>query len=77
MDWECSANVGKQRRIQGLFVGKLEEKKPLGRSRSRWEDNVMMDHHVAGCGVMDWIELAHDRDRCRALLNAVKNFRVP
>jgi hypothetical protein len=59
------------------LVGKSEGKRPLGRSRHRWEDNIKMDFQEVGCGGMDWIELAQDRDRRRALVNAVTNFRVP
>ena len=57
--------------------GKPEGKKPLGRLRHRWEDNIEMDLQEVGCGGMDWIELAEDRDRWRALVNAVMNLRVP
>jgi len=58
------------------LVGKPEEKRRLGRNRRRWEDNIKMDHQEVGCGGMDWIELAQDRDRWRALVNAVMNLRV-
>jgi hypothetical protein len=58
-------------------VGKPEGKRPLGRQRRRWEDNIKMYLHEARCGVIDWIELAEDRDRWRALVNAVINFSVP
>ena len=57
-------------------MGKSEGKRPIGSPGRRWEDNIVMDLGV-GCGGMDWIELAQDRDRWRALLNAVMNLRVP
>ena len=59
-----------------VLVGKHEGKKPLGRPRRRWEDNIKMDIQEVGWG-MDWIELAQDRDRWRALVNAVMNLQVP
>jgi len=59
------------------LVGKPEGKGPIGRLRRRWEDNIMMDLQEVGCGGMDWIELAPDRDRWQALVNAVMNLRVP
>ena len=52
-------------------------KRPLGRPRRRWEDNIKMDLQEVGCGGLDWIMLAQDRDRCRAFVTAVMNFRVP
>jgi hypothetical protein len=58
-------------------VGKPEGKRPLGASRHRWEDNIKMDLQEGGCGSMDWIKLAQDRDGWRALVNAVMNLRVP
>jgi hypothetical protein len=57
-------------------VGKSEGKKPLGTSRRRWEDNNEMDLQKVGSGDMEWIELAHDKERWRALVNAVMNLRV-
>ena len=57
-------------------MGKPEEKRPLGRSRSRWEDNIKMDLQEVGYGGIDWIDLAEDRDRWLALVNAVMNLRV-
>ena len=58
-------------------MGKPEGKRPLGRPRPRWEDNIKMDPQEVGYGNMDWIELAQDRDNWRALVNAVMNLRVP
>jgi len=58
-------------------VGKPEGKRPLGSLRSRWEGNIKMDLQKVGCGDMDWIELAEDRDRWWALVNAVMNLQVP
>jgi len=58
-------------------VRKPERKRPLGRTRHRWEDNIKMDLQEVGCGGMIWIELAQDMDRWRTLVNAVMNFRVP
>ena len=77
MGGACSAHGGEERRIQGFGVWKPEGKRPLGRPRSRWEDNIKMDLQEVGCGVMDWIELDQGRGRWRALLNVVMNLRVP
>jgi len=63
-----------RRGVYRVLVGKPEEKRPLGRSRRRWEDNIKMDLQEVGCGAMDWIELAQDRDRWRALVNEVINL---
>jgi hypothetical protein len=60
-----------------VFVGKPEGKKPLGRPRRRWEDNIKMDVQEVGDSRGDWMELAQDRDRWRALVSTVKNLRVP
>ena len=60
-----------------VLVGKPEGKRPLGRPRHRWEDNIKMDLQEVGCGGVDWIEVAQDRDRWQALVNAVMNLRVP
>jgi hypothetical protein len=57
--------------------GKPEGKRITGRTRRRWEDKIKMDLQEVGCGVIDWIELAQDRDRWRKLVNAVMNIRVP
>jgi hypothetical protein len=60
-----------------VFVGKPERKRPLGRPRRRWKDNIKMDLQEVECGSMDWMGLAQDRDRWRALVNTVMNLRVP
>jgi len=65
------------RGVYRVLVGKPEGKRPLGRSRRRWEDNIKMDLQEVGCGDMDWIELTQDRDRWRTLVNKVMNLRVP
>jgi len=57
-------------------VGKPEGKRPLGRPRRRWEDNIKMGLQEVGCGGMEWIELVQNRDRWRALVNAVMNLRI-
>ena len=57
--------------------GNLRERRPLGRPRRRWEDNIKMDLEEVGSGCGDWMELAQDRDRWRALVSTVMNFRVP
>ena len=73
------ARVGERKGVYKVLVGKHEGKRPLGRPRRRWEDNIRMDLQEVGCGSMDWIELAQDRDRWRELVNSVirVNLRVP
>ena len=78
MRWEGHvAFMWERRVIYRVFVGKPKGKRPLGRLRLRWEDNIKMDLQEVRYGVMDWIELVEDRDRCRALVNAIMNFQVP
>jgi hypothetical protein len=72
---ECST-YGEKRGAYRILVGRPEGRRPLGRPRRRWEDNIRMDVQEVGWG-MDWIELAQDRDRWRALVCAVMNLRVP
>ena len=70
------ARMGEGRGVHRVLVRKPEGKRPLGRPRLRWEDNIQMDLQEVGRGG-DWMELAQDRDRWRALVNTVMNFRVP
>jgi len=71
------ARMEDNRGVYRVLVGKPEGKRPLGRPRHRWEENIKMDLQEVGCGGMDWIELAQDRDRWWALVNAVMNLWVP
>jgi hypothetical protein len=78
MSW--AGHLGRTRERRGVYrvlVGKPEGKRPLGRPRRRWEDNMKMDLQEARCEGMDWIDLMQDRDRWRALVNAVMNIRIP
>jgi hypothetical protein len=71
------ARMAEKRNGYRLLVGKSEVKRPLGRPRHRWVDNVRMDLREVGWGDVDWIGLAHNRNRLRALVNSVLNLRVP
>jgi hypothetical protein len=68
---------GGKRNVFRILVGKPEGKRPLGRSRRRWVDNIKMDLREIGWDGMDWIDLAENRDQWRALVNTVMNLRVP
>ena len=77
MRWvEHVARKGEERGYR-ILLGKPEGKRPLGIPRCRWVDNIRMDLQEVGCGYMDWIGLAKDRDRWRTLVSAVMNLRVP
>jgi hypothetical protein len=69
--------MGEERVVHRVLVEKPEEKRPLGRPRRRWEDNIKMDFQEVGGGRGEWMELAQDRDRWGALVSTVKNLRVP
>jgi len=78
MRWaEHVARMGEGRGVYRVLVGKPEGRRPLGRPRRRWEDNIRMDLREVGCGFVDWMELAQDRDSWRALVSAVMKLRVP
>ena len=68
------AHMGEGRGVYRVLVGKPEVKRPLGRPRRRWDDNITFDLQEVECGGMDWIEMAQDKDRWRALVNAVMNL---
>ena len=69
--------MGERRGVYRVLVGNPEGKRPLGRPRSRWEDNIKMDLQVVGCGGMDWTYLVQGRDRWWARMNTVMNLGVP
>jgi hypothetical protein len=69
--------MGTKRNAYRILVGKLEGKRPLGRPRRRWLDNIKIDVRAIGWSDVDWIDLAQDRDQWRALMNTVMNLRVP
>jgi len=71
------ARMGEERGVYRVLLGKPEGRRPLGRPRRRWVDNIRMDLQEVGCRYMDWIGLAQDRDRWQTLVSAVMNFRVP
>jgi hypothetical protein len=75
MGGACSAD-GEERGVYRALVGKPEGKRPLGKPRGRWEDNIRMDLQEVGCGGIDWLGLVQDRDRWRELVNAVMNLGV-
>jgi len=70
---EC---MGEGRGVYRVLVGKPDGRRPLGRPRRRWENNIRMDLREMGCGCVDWMELAQDRDRWRALVSTAMNLRV-
>jgi hypothetical protein len=72
----CSTH-GEKRNAYRILVGKPERKRPLGRPRLRWEDNIKIDPEEIGWGGMDWIDLVQDRDQWRALVNTIMSLRVP
>jgi len=69
--------MGEERGVYRVLVGKPKGKRPLGRPKSRWVNNIKMDLQEVGCGYMDWIGLVQDRNRWRTLVSAVMNLRVP
>ena len=70
-------HMEERRDVHWVLVEKPDGRRPLGKPRHRWDNNIKMDLQEVECGSMDWIDLAKDRDRLCALLNAVQNLRVP
>jgi len=78
MRWAVhTARMGEMRGVYRALVGKPEGKRPLGRPRSKWEDNIKMDLQEVGFRGVGWIDLVQGRESCRVLVNAVMNLRVP
>ena len=78
MRWDGHvARVGEETGVYKVFVGKPQGKRPLGRPRCRWVDNIRMDLQEVGCGYLDWIGRAEHRDRWRTLVSAAMNLRAP
>ena len=77
LGWVCVGRMLEGRGVHRVLVGKPEGKRPLGRPRRRWEDNINMNLQEVGGSYGDWMELAQDRDRWRALVGTVRNLRVP
>jgi hypothetical protein len=75
--YSVQIRVGERRGVYRVLVGKLEGKRRLGRPRRRWEDNIKMNLQEVRCGGTDWIDLAQDRDRLRALVTAAMNLQFP
>jgi len=69
--------MGEERGVYSVLLGKPKGRRPLGRPRGSWVDNIRMDLQEVGCGYMDWIGLVQDRDRWQTLVSAVMNLRVP
>jgi hypothetical protein len=76
MRWAGLVALMEMRGVYRVFVEKPEGQRPMGRPRRRWEDNIKMDLQEVRCGGIDWIGLAQDRDRWRAVVSSVKNLRV-
>jgi len=75
--YKISLCMGENRDVYSVFMGKPEGKRPLGRPRRRWKDNINMDLQEVGCGGVDWIELVQGRDSSRAVVNTVINIWLP